>query len=356
MKILHVNTELNWRGGERQTLLTLSGLKRYGIWAGLVARPGSAIVEAAAEEKIPVFPLAMRGPMDLIAARRLSKIIRRKKVEIIHLQTSHAASIGLIARGLRKRPVIVASRRVDFPVRNAWKYNRFNAITAISNFVANVLIGRGVKEELIRIIPSGVPVAVQHPENIKQMRDEIGGESRFLIGTIGHLADHKGHRFLIEAMPRILEKIDDVKLLIIGDGELRNELKERATFFGVEDRVVFTGFRKDVQDLIWTLDLYVQPSVKEGLCTTLFDVMLRNIPIVASNTGGIPEALSRGKFGKLVPPGEPDRLAEAIGELLLDEGQRRTLTDGAKSWVERNFSADAMIEKTVDLYKDLLAR
>lgn len=356
MKVLHVNTELTWRGGERQTLLTLIGLKRHGIWAGLVARPGSAIAEAAAEEKIPVFPLAIHGPFDVIAAWRLSKIIQRKKVEIIHLQTSHAASIGLIARGFGKRPAIVTSRRVDFPVKNAWKYNKSNAVAAISSFVAKVLIERGVREKLIRIIPSGVPIAVRRPDNIQQMRDEIGGDSRFLIGTIGHLADHKGHRILIEAIPLILEKMDGVKFLIIGDGELRKELEDRATSFGVEDRIVFTGFRKDVHDLIWTLDLYVQPSVKEGLCTTLFDVMLRNIPIIASNVGGIPEALGRGKYGKLVPPGKPDRLADAIEELLLDEEQRRNLTNGAKGWVEQSFSADAMVEKTVDLYKDLLAR
>jgi glycosyltransferase involved in cell wall biosynthesis len=354
MRVLHVNTEAGWRGGERQTLLTVQGLARRGVETALVARRGGRLAAAAQESGIEVFPLKMRGGADPVAAFRLAGIARRFKADLLHLQTAHAVSLALLGRIFGLRAGLVASRRVDFPVNSAWKYNRLDAIAAISGKIRDVLIEGGVKQELIRIIPSGVPVEIERPANPQALREELAESAPVLIGTVGHLADHKGHRYLLEAMPRIVEREPSIRLAIVGDGELREALERQAGDLGVADHILFTGFRADAGDLLATFDLFVLPSVLEGLCTTLFDAMLRGVPIVASDTGGVTEALAAGRYGALVPPADPRALADRIVAILRDKASQRAMTDGAADWVRSRFSVDKMVESTLDLYRELL--
>jgi glycosyltransferase involved in cell wall biosynthesis len=354
MRVLHVNTERGWRGGERQTLLTVEGLARRGVDVAIVARQGGMLAEAAERAGVRVFPLKMRGAADPLAALRLARIARRFGAEILHLQTAHAVSLARLGRLFGLRGKLAASRRVDFPITRAWKYNRLDAIAAISGKIKEVLIKGGVKEGLIRVVPSGVPVEVERPANVEALRRELADDSPVLIGTIGHLADHKGHRYLLEAMPRIVAREPSIRLAIIGDGELRGALESQASELGVADHILFTGFRGDAMDLLWALDLLVLPSVLEGLCTTLFDAMLRGVPIIASDTGGIPEALDNGRFGALVPPADPRALADRIVSILRDSSARRAMTDGAADWVRSRYSVDKMVESTLELYRGLL--
>jgi glycosyltransferase involved in cell wall biosynthesis len=185
----------------------------------------------------------------------------------------------------------------------------------------------------------------------EEIKREFELEGRLIIGTIGHLTDHKGHRFLLEAMHPVIEKHPEVCLVIVGDGELRDDLMERARFLEIDRNVVFTGFREDVSSLIRAFDLYVQPSRLEGLCTTLFDVMLREVPVIATIAGGIPEALDHGKYGILVPPDNPEALAKAIIEAIEKPELRSKLTEGGAEWVRNRFSADSMVDNTLIVYR-----
>ena len=356
MRVLHVNTERGWRGGERQTLLTVRGLLERGVWAGLVAQPGSPLCRAAAEHGVIVHPLRIRGGFDPLAALRLARIVRDSGAGILHLQTWHAGNLALLARLFGCRQLLVASRRVDFRVTSARKYNRFDRIAAVSEATRRILVEEGVEGERIRVVREGVPVDVGRPAGVDALRRalaEEGGEGGPLVGAVGHLTARKGHRHLIEALPLIHEKLPRLKLALIGAGELRGALERQARELGVAERVVFTGFRADALDLLWALDLLVLPSVEEGLCTTLLDAMLRGVPIVASAAGGIPEALDGGRFGRLVPPGHPQALAEAVVAVLADDPGRRAMTEGAGEWVRRRFGADAMVDATLNLYREL---
>ena len=359
MRVLHVNTERGWRGGERQTLLTVRGLLERGVWAGLVAQPGCPLYSAAAERGVIVHPLRIRGGFDPLAALRLARIVRDSGAGLLHLQTAHAGNLALLARLFGARPLLVASRRVDFRVKSAWKYNRFDAVAAVSEAIRRILIEGGVEGERIRVIRDGIPVDVRRPPSVDALRRELAEEGEGdeeggpLVGAVGHLTAHKGHRHLLEALPAILEQRPRLKLALIGDGELRGALERQARELGVAGRVVFAGFRADALDLLWALDLLVLPSVEEGLCTTLLDAMLRGVPIVASAAGGIPEALDDGRFGRLVPPGHPQALAEAVVAVLADEAGRRAMTEGAGEWVRRRFGADAMVDATLNLYREL---
>ncbi|HUX08142.1 MAG TPA: glycosyltransferase [Acidobacteriota bacterium] len=354
MRVLHVNTELGWRGGERQTLLTLQGLTSRGVETALAAQLGGRLAEVAESLGIEVFPLKMRGGADPLAAFKLARVARRFGANALHLQTAHAASLALLARVFGLKARLVASRRVDFPITRAWKYNRMDIIAAISGKIRDVLVEGGVEAKRIRIVPSGVPTDVRIPPNLEALRRELAEYAPIVIGTVGHLADHKGHRVLLDALPGIITREPSLRLVIVGDGELRGALERQASDLGIADHVLFAGFREDALDLIWAFDLFVLPSLLEGLCTTLFDVMLRGVPIVGSDTGGIPEALDNGRYGALVPPGDPRALADRVLAILRDDAAKKAMTDGAAEWVRERYSVDAMVDSTVGLYREVL--
>lgn len=354
MKILHINTENGWRGGERQTVLTLTGLRRRGIAADLVAQPDSPLLREARACGVSVHALSMKGSTDVMAAWRLARMVRAGGYDLVHAQTAHAVNIALVARGLHRQPYLIASRRVDFDIASAWKYNSCDAVAPISRAISDILTRAGVKREKIHLIPSGIDVAVTRPDNIATLRAELAGGARWLVGAVGHLADHKGHRHLLAAMPQVLRRVPEMRLVIVGDGELRAELEEKARELELGTAVHFTGFRADAQDLLWAFDLLVQPSVLEGLSTTVLDALVRGVPVVASAVGGLPEAVADGRHGALVPPSNPEALAQKIADVLLDNRYREELIIGAADWVRATYSDDAMVEKTLALYRQLL--
>jgi glycosyltransferase involved in cell wall biosynthesis len=355
MKVFHVNTEHGWRGGERQTLFTLSGLQQRGIECALVAQPDSPIERKAKDSGIKTYPLKMNGPADIFAAFKLAGLCRSEGIDILHLQTSHAASLAALSRIFLNPAKMVAARRVDFAIKSGWKYNRFDAVVPISKAIKDILIQGGVEPARLELIPSGIPVDFDQPENISELRREIFGDSKFAIGAIGHLTDHKGQEFLIRAMPRVADQIPGAKLALIGGGELRQGLESLARDLSLEDRVVFTGFREDAPSLIHTFDLFVHPSRLEGLCTTILDVLLRQVPVIASRTGGIPEATGEGRFAVLVDPGKPEAIAEAIVNIYQQRPAEAYLKEGSE-FVRADFSVDVMVDKTVKLYQKLKKR
>lgn len=352
MKVLHINTEKGWRGGERQTLFTLKGLNERGVWCGLIAAEGGPLAEKASEAGIRVFPLEMKGPADLISAYRIARLCKKEQVSVLHLQTSHACSLAAFSRIFGNKIPMIAARRVDFAIRSAWKYNRFDRVVPISRAIEKILIEGGVDKKRIRLIPSGVETRITNAENRERIRKELCGENDFLIGAIGHLTDHKGQSYLIAAMPAILAAIPSARLFIAGGGELRQKLEEQTRELGLADKVVFAGFREDAPELIPGFDLFVHPSKLEGLCTTILDVILRKVPVVASNAGGIPEATGDGRFATLVEPCNSQALAEAVVAVYKGGVLKEKLERGA-IFVRENFSVDTMVDKTISLYREL---
>ena len=191
-------------------------------------------------------------------------------------------------------------------------------------------------------------------------------EDQTLLLTVATLTDHKGHRFLLDAMPEVLRKMPNTVLALAGDGELREALERQADQLGIGPHVRFLGFRDDVYDLIHAADLFVLPSHKEGLCSTLIDVMLAERPIVATTAGGIPDLLGPGRTGCqpvlhspvawLVPPRNPAALAQAILRALDSPEQCAAMRRLAHERAEAHFTADCMVEATLAVYRELIAK
>jgi glycosyltransferase involved in cell wall biosynthesis len=305
--------------------------------------------------------VAMPSEWSLSAVWTLAGILKRERIQVIHMHTSHACTLGGWAARLAGVPARVISRRVDFSVRSnpfrkvkyQWGVDR---IVAISEGVRNVLAADGLDPDRIEVVRSGIdprPFDPNYPAG--EARREFGiPDGSPVIGCVAHFADHKGHRYLIEAAVRVAAAVPDVRFLLVGDGELRPAIELQIKELKLESHIVLTGFRNDVPRLLAAMDIVVLSSHLEGLGTSLLDAMAMARPVVATRVGGIPEMVEDGVNGYLVPPRDPAALAEALITLINRPDERKRLGQAGRTRMLQKFSAEAMVVATEAVYRKIL--
>ena len=363
MNILHINTERTWRGGEQQTLNLMVGLKERRIDCHLVCQAGCPLEAKADRAGVDVIPVAMRGEIDLAAAFRIRELIKQYHCNIVHSHTSHAHSLAFLA-SIGTGVTRLVTRRVDFSIfRHSFlklsglKYRLMaDYYIAISYKIKDVLLHDGIPDRRIFVVHSGID-----PHRFKQatgdhLLSEFDiGENQQVVINVAHLAGHKGQKYLVRAIPQVLAKLPDTRFFIIGQGELMDELKQTASGLGLKRELVFTGFRDDVADFYRIADLFVMSSVQEGLGTAVLDALALAKPVVATDTGGLPEIIQDGKTGRLVVPADPAALAEGIVEMLIRAEAAKAMAEAGRAMVQNFFSTDAMVENNIKVYEKVLA-
>jgi len=221
-----------------------------------------------------------------------------------------------------------------------------------------VLMAAGVPADRIRVVHSGVEPPTVPSDARRQLRSELEiDDGTPLLAMVASLTDHKGHRYLLEAMPAVKAEFPGTVLLLVGDGELRDDLEGRAEALGLAGGAVrFLGHRSDVPRILGALNLFVMSSHLEGLCTSIIDAMLAGVPVVATRAGGIPELIEDGVTGLLADVRSPESLADRIVKALADPGLRRRLAANAEEVARQRFTGDAMVERTLAAYRELAGR
>jgi glycosyltransferase involved in cell wall biosynthesis len=253
------------------------------------------------------------------------------------------------------------TRRVDFPIiKNAfgklkyrWGVDRY---IAISNAIKQIMVAQGVAPDRIAVVHSGIDISrFDVVRADPALRDEFRLKpDQPVIGNVAHMADHKGQRYLLEAAPEVLREFPRARFVIVGDGELRYDLEARVARLGIEDSVIFAGFRTDVPQLLKFFDVFVMPSHMEGLCTSIMDAMAAGVPVIASDVGGIPEIVENEKNGLLVPPRDASALAAAIIRLLRNRGEAARFAAAGRSTVEKKFTVNTMVAGNTSVYEEVL--
>lgn len=363
MSLFHIDAGKKWRGGQRQSLFLVKELSRRGYPVFFVVQPGSPLHNKASEAAVPTFPLNIRNEFDIASLFRLAITMSRKNCLLAHFHDSHSAAVGSAAASLAKVPLRIISRRVDFPLKrnvlSRRKYIRnIDAVVAISEGVKKVLVEGGLPPERIEVIPSGIDFSsFKEASSSDYLRREFSFRADdYLVGMVAHLADHKGHKYLIRATKLLKEHTPEIKVIIVGEGPLRMELSREARDSKVDDIVFFLGFREDVPRILSSLDLFVLSSYLEGLGSSILDAMACRLPVVATRTGGIPEAVIHGETGLLVPPRSPQALARAILKLYSDRELASRLGERGCEIVHQKFSAESMADKMIHLYEKLAAK
>jgi len=362
MKILHINTEKTWRGGEQQTFNLLKGLKRKNISSHLLCQPGSPMAEKAEEIGIKTFPISMHGEVDPLACFRIRTLINRFRYDILHCHTSHAHTLAFFS-SLGTSVYRLVTRRVDFSIfRHSFmklsgiKY-RYMAdfYIAISNKIKDVLINDGIPAGRIFVAHSGVnPNRFDNATKDNLIAEFNIKRDQQVVINVAHLAGHKGQQYLVKAIPIVLAKIPTARFFIVGGGELMDKLKTLAASLGLKKELIFTGFRRDVGSFYQIADLFVMSSVQEGLGTAVLDAMALGKPVVATKSGGIPEIVHDGKTGRLVAPANPVALAAGIIELLTHTGRAKQMASQGRAKIREKFSVGAMVDKNIEIYQQIL--
>jgi glycosyltransferase involved in cell wall biosynthesis len=355
---LHIDTSRTWRGGQRQVLLTVIGLRERGHRAVLVAHPDGELARRASEGH-DLIRLAPRTEVDLHAGWKLSRIIKELKPQVVHAHDPHAVALASLALSIstaRECPGLVASRRVAFHLKgnafSRWKYHQVDCFIAASEAIHQILIDDGVDPARIVTVYEGIDIDRVQAEPIANIHAEFWLPTHApVVGAVGALTQEKGHKFLIDAAALVVREVPDARFVVLGEGELRPALERHIKELHLEKHVLLPGFRPDILAFVRAFDVFVMCSLQEGLGTSLLDAMAASKATVASITGGIPEVVADGETGLLVPPRDHHALARAISQLLKDPARREAMGRAGLQRVKTTFSAERMIEKTLEVYR-----
>lgn len=386
--VIHVITRLDRGGSAQNTLLTALGHDRSRFEALVVTGPpgrweaqgGSKAAEenyrrlAAAGIRYQVLPTLTRSiaPLDDVRTLfRLLALFQRERPAIVHTHTSKAGAVGRLAAWLAGVPVVVHTPHGHvfyglFGRVLSWLFLLVERLLApgTSRLIAltegerDEHLERGVgRHDRFAVIPSGIDL-----DRFRQLAGTTGRRPKgvdcppdaFVIGSVGWLTPIKGHRVLIEAIARLKPSHPRLFAVIVGGGELKDELMALAGRLGVHDSVRLLGERTDVPDCLGAMDLFVLPSFNEGMGRALVEAMAAGRPVIASRVGGIPAFVKDRRNGLLVPPGDPAALASAIAELLSRPDWAKELGAAASQSIGARFGIPAMVHAVEAVYEEVL--
>jgi glycosyltransferase involved in cell wall biosynthesis len=357
---LHVDTAQSWRGGQNQVLLTVLGLRARGHRTALVAHPGGELRRRASKSP-DLIPIAASGEIDIKAAWQLSRVIKTLRPAVVQAHDAHAVTMVALARSLWRlapQPHFLVSRRVDFHIRrnafSRWKYRQVELFLCASDAIRTMLISDGIPAEQTTTVHDGVDLehvdAAPHLDVRAEFRLPSGAT---VIGNVAALVPHKGHRYLINAAALVVRQVPNARFVIIGEGELEAALRKQIKDLHLEKHVLLAGFRPDALSLQKGFDLFAMSSVTEGMGSVLLDAMAIGQAIVATTAGGIPEVITDGRTGVMVPPRDSEALAAAIVTLLDDQDRRARLGAAARLRVREHFRVEQVVQRTLDAYARL---
>jgi glycosyltransferase involved in cell wall biosynthesis len=367
MRVLHLLDTLNRGGAEMQALDVCRNSRDAGIDLTLVSMKGGAMEEVFQASGADFIKLNRRFPVDLFLASQLRKIIKERRVEIVHgYQAVEGLHLYLAARGLKN-----VKKVLSFQGFLTDKKNRLTLKFLIPRMDANVVVSRGLKKwhseidkldtENFRVIYNGADATRLKPSR-NDLRDELGlGEDSLLIGMVGNFyrAARKDQLTLCKALPRVLAEIENAHCVFAGKIEdgAEDKMADCINFCienKITDRVHFLGARGDVPDVLAALDVFVFSSLHEGLPVAVSEAMLAGVPMVVSDIEPLLEACGNGKYAEVFPVKNAEVLSDKILKLLKDESLRADLAKRAREFARENFSIEAHLRELKKLYDSLM--
>ncbi|MFN3476458.1 MAG: glycosyltransferase [Candidatus Methylomirabilales bacterium] len=375
IKLAYVIPNLDLGGTERQLVALAKGLDRSRFLPVVFCLTATGPLVADLEEtgvKVRCFGLrglkVWRNPIRV--ARCLlafSADLKKEKPEIVHGLLFHAYILAAFVARIARVPIVIASRRS----LGYFKVGKPHYLLAerLANRMTDLIVANSeaVKEDVIRqekvepakvrVVYNGIDPSLYDVPADPALRAELKiPEEAKIVGVVANLIHYKGHRSFLKACQTIKRKHGAVKFLLIGDGPLRGQLEELARELGLEQDVRFLGSRHDIPELLALMDVAVLPSLEEGFPNAVLEAMAAGKPVVATRVGGVPEAVIHGETGLLVPPKDPQALADAILALLDDPPRAEEMGKAGRERVKKEFGLDRMVWEMEGLYEELLSR
>lgn len=355
MNVLHVVDSLERGGLERVVTDIAIAQRRRGDGAAVFSlNPTGGFAHELLAAGVPVILGGKTRGFDLKVARALRRCVNELGIQVVHAHNFVPNYYSAVALwGLRRALLVgtchdmgqrLANRRLCTVWR--WSLRHTRGLAMVGQQVFDRYVGSGlVPASKAAVVLNAIPLErfPLHGAQRLQARAALGLPADApVIGCVGRLVALKNHRIVLEVLPAMLRQWPDLRFALIGSGALEPALRAQAESLGVSGQVVFAGARADVAQLLPALDVFLLPSLTEGLSIALLEAAAAALPIVATAVGGNPEIVRHGETGLLVPPADGVALREAVSELLADPQARQALGRRAREWVERNASIDAL--------------
>ncbi|HEY5497558.1 MAG TPA: glycosyltransferase family 4 protein, partial [Syntrophales bacterium] len=371
-RILFVIDGIEFGGGERGFAQIVNGLPESRYETFLASCPQETFYQVVSHSPVQRYPVDFSNRCNPSVLIDLIRIIRNDRIDIVHGQGARADFYARLASGFSRKTMYVST--VQMPVEGydvgpmkMLLYRAFDRFSerfvdrflVVSSVLAQAMIqGHGIPQEKVVKIYNGIETDYYKPHDQEEGRRRVRQEysvkdSEILIGSLGRLVWQKGFEYFIHAMPILIRDIPEAKFFIVGEGPLRQELERQARSLGIQDRLVFTGHRSDIRDIMAAMYVVVIPSLLEGFPMITLEAMAMEKPIVTTAIDGIMEQITDGREGLLIAPKSPPALAQAVKRLVDDPDYARSLGINAREKVVRDFSVRKMIAETIKVYETL---
>lgn len=369
MRVLHIQKVAGIAGSENHLLTLLPRLQAHGYMPEMLAladrhdhpEPFAERVRAAG---VPVGVMPLAGDLDLGLVRRLERFIRAGGYSVVHTHLLHADLHGVMAARRADVKTLVSTRHNDdafrrfLPLRwvNSWSARQIDHLICISESVRGFVVRTElVPERKTSVIHYGLSVGDRIGD--RSWRAQMGwSDGTPVVGIVARLTAQKGHSSLLKAMPEVLKRVPEARLIIVGEGELRANLVDLSRRLGVQKRVHFFGYRADAASLMAGFDLFVHPSRWEGFGLVFLEAMAARRAIVATRVGSIPEIVAQGETGLLVPVDDVPALAGAMVKLLISRADAQKMGEAGRIRLLQEFTVEAMVSRTAAIYDHLVRR
>ncbi|HEX3154892.1 MAG TPA: glycosyltransferase family 4 protein [Candidatus Angelobacter sp.] len=364
MKILQLISSGGYYGAENMLLNLCASQEKAGCQNSLVLfynvhAPNVEFYERARRRGLSVRMVHCRGRADLGAVRQIEEYIEEDGIDLLHTHGYKADLYGYIAARRSRRPIVATCHNWVGGTAALGIYNhldrmalkRFHALAAVSDSVAQRLIDSGVSAKKVRTISNGIDV--QAFERVRPL-PALTFDGNKVVGMVARLDLQKGFEYLLRAARDLCVAFPALKVVMVGDGPDRKVIEEMIQRFGLMSNVILVGQHSDMPRIYAAIDIFVLPSLNEGLPMTILEAMAASRPVIATRVGAVPSVIRDGETGLLVDPGDIHGLRSAIARLLSQPDVCRRIGAAGHNWVSRNYTAEAMALKYCQMYDEVL--
>jgi len=373
LKLLFVIDNIEFGGGERVFAQIINGLmhKPYALF--LASNPGKELYQAIDRSAICCLPLDFSRRMNISSLHALIRLIKQNGIDIVHGQGGraefYARTASRIAGSVKYVSTIAmpvegydvhAFRRMIYCFFDRFTEKYVDRFIVVSDVLKNQMIeGHGIPADKVIRIYNGIETNHYNPDQSAGDRSRIRADMGFspedrVLGAIGRMVWQKGFEYLIRGIPDVLNVHPEARFLFVGDGPLRGALQDLSDSLGVGHRTIFSGFQRNIKDVLAAMDICVVPSLREGFPMVTLEAMAMARPVIATNIDGITEQISDGMDGILVPPQDPAALTRALTTILEDGTLGRDMGKRARRTVESKFSVEKVVAETEKVYHSLI--
>ena len=361
LDLVHTESSCGWGGQEIRVLEEAAGMLERGHRVTLLCPPEARIYEEAARRGVPAIalPIARKG---LTGVRALRAWLAGKHCDVLNSHSSTDSWLAALALlGVQPRPALVRTRHIsaaipdNFATRWLYQSATRRIVTTGERLRTQLIRDNDFAPESIVSVPTGIDLARFAPGDKAAAKVRLGLDpAQACIGIVATLRSWKGHRFLVDAFANV--KQQDARLLIVGDGPGRDNLKAQVEALGLQRRVLMPGNQADVTPWLQALDVFALPSyANEGVPQALMQAMAAGVPVISTPVGSIDELVRHGETGLMVPPQDAGALGAAIERLLGEPALGQRLAEAALALVRERYSRERMLDSMETVFRGVAA-